>query len=776
MSFTTKSVLFGGTNEYVTMGDVLGFEYTDPFSVSFWLKTTTSGYLISKMDSAPRGWGAYITASSGIEFLLINTSATNLIDVFGPTGLNDGRWHHVVWTTDGTTAAGVTCYVDGSAVGTTTSSDTLSATIVSTGPLNLASRTNGTGVYAGDLDEVAVYDKELTSGEVTAIYNGGLPNDLSQLSSASNLVGWWRMGEGDTFPTLRDSGVAGTNLTCPDLSPSGNDGTPTNMESGDVSSDVAGGRACTFNGTNEWVDFGNVYAFERTDPFSVSVWFKTTATGVQTIMGKLDNSPNARGWDLSRSNNGLAFSLYSAFDAGNRLLASAIGFSSASDGQWHHVVVSYDGSSTAMGVSFVVDGVAYVTNPYWDTLTGTIVNAIPFMIGRHYQSVNPAYFDGEIDDTAIYDKALSLAEAQNIYNGGSPDDLSGDANLVGYWRMGDGATSPTIPDDSTNSNNGTMTNMDATNFVDGVPGDFSYASFDFGGTDEFITMGDVLGFEYNQAFSVSCWVKKPTALTGGFLVSKKAASGLFQGWAVGFNSSDTFKFWLDSNGGAVAVEVYTTATYAAGVWHHAVFTYSGNGLASGVTVYVNGVSAALTTLADTLASNTILNTASLNVGASDDGGAGVFPGNVDEVLVYNVELTPTQVSDLFAFGAPVDPTALDSWADAVGYWRMGEASFDGTMTNMESGDIGYSTPAGLDGQGLSLTTPLGSGGAFKGRAGVSLALSFVPAGLNHIYYRMRAWNLNTGDWELWTAEGAPNEDNPSGDPITNVSVLTVWET
>ncbi len=59
-----------------------------------------------------------------------------------------------------------------------------------------------------------------------------------------------------------------------------------------------------------------------------------------------------------------------------------------------------------------------------------------------------------------------------VYGGGAPPDLtdaSAPSNLVGYWRMGDGATFPTIPDDSTNSNDGTMTNMEATDLVGGAP-------------------------------------------------------------------------------------------------------------------------------------------------------------------------------------------------------------------------------------------------------------------------------------------------------------------
>ena len=40
------------------------------------------------------------------------------------------------------------------------------------------------------------------SSNIADIYNSGTPSDLSLLTSSP--VHFWRMGDGDTFPTLRD--------------------------------------------------------------------------------------------------------------------------------------------------------------------------------------------------------------------------------------------------------------------------------------------------------------------------------------------------------------------------------------------------------------------------------------------------------------------------------------------------------------------------------------------------------------------------------------------
>ncbi len=59
------------------------------------------------------------------------------------------------------------------------------------------------------LDEIAVFNSD-QSANVSDIYNGGVPFDLSTL--ANSPVNWWRMGDGDTYPVLADS-IGSTDFT-----------------------------------------------------------------------------------------------------------------------------------------------------------------------------------------------------------------------------------------------------------------------------------------------------------------------------------------------------------------------------------------------------------------------------------------------------------------------------------------------------------------------------------------------------------------------------------
>ena len=87
-------------------------------------------------------------------------------------------------------------------------------------------------------------------------------------------------------------------------------------------------------------------------------------------------------------------------------------------------------------------------------------------------SGSATYSDGNIDEISLWGKELSSGEVSAIYNSGTPTDLSGESNLIGYWRNGDTAGTsvyPTIEDYSSNSNNGTMTNMASGDIVTDVP-------------------------------------------------------------------------------------------------------------------------------------------------------------------------------------------------------------------------------------------------------------------------------------------------------------------
>lgn len=227
------------------------------------------------------------------------------------------------------------------------------------------------------------------------------------------------------------------------------------------------------DGATEYIAVGNVVAlqFDRLNTFSLVIWFKTVAATTQTLLGKREDGGTNRGYQLLIDGGFLRALLVNTGGADEIDVVSDNTFD---DGIWHQAVLTYSGSGAASGVTLYIDSLALSTTTNADTLTGTILDAVGFNLGAR-GTVSTDFFAGNLDDGAVYDKELSQAEVTTIYNLGDPPDLTSvgpTADLVGYWRMGEGATFPTIPDDSVNANDGTMTNMAASDIVGAASGVF----------------------------------------------------------------------------------------------------------------------------------------------------------------------------------------------------------------------------------------------------------------------------------------------------------------
>lgn len=249
------------------------------------------------------------------------------------------------------------------------------------------------------------------------------------------------------------------------------------------------------DGSNEYISIGNVAAldFDRLTAFSISAWvYLTGTTGVYTIFSKMQASTTYRGWGLFVDNKRLKVQHVNDWGAGDRL--DVMTTSGVVRNGWHHVVVTMDGTGTAAGVKLYVDGTEITSKTTtYDALTATTIGTGVATIGRRGSAADQ-YWPGSIDEVSAYNIALSGAQVTTIYNDFDPPDLTvtgPTANLVGYWKIGDGDTYPTATDSSASANNGTYTNTEA-------------ADVEFGGGGEQIISG--MGFSYAAMSSAAPWL------------------------------------------------------------------------------------------------------------------------------------------------------------------------------------------------------------------------------------------------------------------------------
>ena len=167
--------------------------------------------------------------------------------------------------------------------------------------------------------------------------------------------------------------------------------------------------AMEFNGTDEYVSAGNPTQLQMTGDISVSAWFKTSNSGdALTIVGRGGHySTTTSSWALfRRTNNGIAVQLR----AGGAYVYALSPATTFNDGNWHHAVFTREVSSG--NLKLYINGSLVVTTT---GVTAVLNNETKdTFIGA--DTTPGYYFNGDIDEVAIWNKALALEDVQTIYN------------------------------------------------------------------------------------------------------------------------------------------------------------------------------------------------------------------------------------------------------------------------------------------------------------------------------------------------------------------------
>ncbi|MBI4651480.1 LamG domain-containing protein [Candidatus Desantisbacteria bacterium] len=79
------------------------------------------------------------------------------------------------------------------------------------------------------------------------------------------------------------------------------------------------------------------------------------------------------------------------------------------NGAWHHVVLTYSGTSTAAGVNIYVDNINRPLTVIRNSLTGTMLNDITLKIGTRTSDAS-LRLNGIVDEVAVYSRVLSATE------------------------------------------------------------------------------------------------------------------------------------------------------------------------------------------------------------------------------------------------------------------------------------------------------------------------------------------------------------------------------
>ena len=337
-------------------------------SISIWIKpaVVNADNVIFSYGS-PTGnmaYGGSFNANNIYQF----SYSTNLAYANTTT---TSAWKHIVFTFE--TGGATKIYVNGVLGSSNTNSawNTATSTI-----FNLGFLMGGSSPYRGLIDDLRIYNRAITAAEVLELYDG-TPSYVTQLVREFKFNNSY--ADETATSSFYDNGF--TNFVA-DRNSNPNSALRMNTR----------GTKATINNLPN-----------NTAQRSVSIWYKVANASSDNVLFVYGAASGQQAYGVSFNN---ANSWYNF-----SWLTNTAATNPSNDGQWHHLVTTFDQSRN---VKIYVDGVllSQQSQNGWDT-NATATN-FDFWLGGLF-SENSSPFDGYVDDLKIYNYALSPTEVTNLY-------------------------------------------------------------------------------------------------------------------------------------------------------------------------------------------------------------------------------------------------------------------------------------------------------------------------------------------------------------------------
>jgi len=232
-------------------------------------------------------------------------------------------------------------------------------------------------------------------------------------------------------------------------------------------------QALSLDGVNDYFEVSDntKFNFDKSDPFSLALWFKSDRKNDEFMLAKMFNNYPYRGYSLILQSDGKIL-LYFINDYPSNFIQIRTITTGYNDNNWHHLVMTYDGSAKASGFTLYLDGVKKDVSLDANTLTGTTLTNAFFSLGaRTNYTSGSLMFKGSIDDVFISQSTLSEGEVYPLFQSGRNAPLLNNFNKQGLlarekdcgntWRCSANGANDEVVVEVPNKN--TLPNMDCPN-------------------------------------------------------------------------------------------------------------------------------------------------------------------------------------------------------------------------------------------------------------------------------------------------------------------------
>jgi hypothetical protein len=576
-------------------------------------------------------------STSNNGFFIYRYNQQLALDSFGATRYSDATfftentWQHLVVTHSSGTN---NIYLDGSFV------DTFSYTwnIDATATTYLGAQIGSYSRYLnGKLDQVRIFDKALSSSEVTTLYG---ENNTSTTKSTTDI---FDDGSGIALYEFEEAA----------------------KDTGGVNGyiDAAG----VFNGSSSYIPISQG-SFDIST-MSLGSWFNTsnTSQNYQTIFNNYSQtSGQNRGWYVRYETGGNI--RVRGFSSSNSEVLDALISTTINQNEWYHIVVTI----TSTEVKIYKNGSQIGTTQSLSSPIGYSSYAGLPTIGAYRSAISTYanYFNGKIDQVRIFNKALSSSEVTTLYGETSASatksttDIFDDGSGVALYELEGNAN------DSGRFGRGAIDSGQSAVF-NGTTSIFNFPNTAYGAS--------------TTVFTVSGWFKHTSAANSrediyfgnGATVSGNTGYALFTDYTSG-NIALSFR---DTDQSQV---FYTSSSNIKdGSWYHLCLTYN-NGA---YVVYLNGASILNGTSPDFINNQTPTYATYIGNRYGDTGANRSLVGAVDQVRVYSSALSASDVKALIS-EINVPTTNLTAHYKLDGNANDETGTYNGTASNLT-----YSDPA-----------------------------------------------------------------------------------
>jgi hypothetical protein len=598
ISFTDPdAVTLDGSTGYVSLG-ITNLPANDASqSISLWFKGTpnVSPYETMLEMASAADASAVAIGFSGSNLAVWVSGGATLVSTAAPT---DGGWHQAVYVYDGTTDS---LYLDGSLADSETTSAHQAGTPNSA---YIGTALPNYNMFSGSLDDVRVYQRDLTSTEISQLASGLSPSAVSgkhTFQDAFACTGDFVILNG-TVTGNQTLSVGGNWYNAGTYTDTGTVTMVGTSASGTITTGGSSFGALTING------YGGTYTLQDA----------TAVTGNLTVTsGTLAGTQNVTvGGSFSNS------ATYSNY--GTLTLTSPTNTATVKSNGARFSGVTLN---AAGGTVYTLQDRLWVPGGTLTLTKGTLAaGSNTLHVGA--LSIGTGVYSGA-SATLILDGTSSQTLPTGVTTFGSlrVEDPS-ENNLVGYWKL-DEANGTWLQDLSGNGNTGTLSGSGITWSTASVPSTITfddYASAAFDGSSGYASLGTTGLPATNGAVTISAWVKLGSASGNQDFVTL-SGSGTY------------LRFGLRGGSFAAssAMAGITGPSATTGAWHHLAYTYNG----SVDSIYVDGVA---TTGSFTHQSGA---TTAAWMGTLD-GATELFNGSMDDVRIYNAALSASQISQLAA--------------------------------------------------------------------------------------------------------------------------------